>query len=126
MSTLHTPAIAAARSHSDDFNRMLDEIMPRLRSYSLLLTRNKHLAEDLSQETALRALRGRKQFAMGTNFAAWMYRILRNEFISMKRREKRLPAYINDIPDTFLARDGEQESVTLFREVMELTDKLIL
>lgn len=48
------------------------------------LTRNDHDAEDLVQETYLKALRSFHSFQTGTNFRAWMFRILRNTFISSR------------------------------------------
>ena len=48
------------------------------------LTQNQEEAEDLVQETYLRALKGFKSFQPGTNFRAWMYRILRNTFLTSR------------------------------------------
>ena len=82
------------------------------------------VAEDLLQETALRALRAKTQFTMGTNFTAWIYKILRNEYISSLRRNKRRPARIDDVPDEFLSRAGGQENEVLSREVMQAMNNL--
>lgn len=46
------------------------------------LTRNRDQAEDLVQETYLKALKGFSSFQLGTNFRAWMYRVLRNIFLT--------------------------------------------
>lgn len=56
---------------------------------ALALTRNPSDAEDLSQETFLRAYQGFNTFEEGTNVRAWLYKILSNTFVSMYRKDKR-------------------------------------
>ncbi len=80
-----TPAMPFS-ALSRGFDLDLTAILPRLRIYALSLTRNRDRADDLVQQTAMRALAGRKSFQNGTNFAGWMFRIQRNEFISGLRR----------------------------------------
>ena len=60
------------------------------------LTRNPADAEDLIQETFLRAFRGFHQFQEGTNLKAWLYRILMNTFINSYRKKLRQPQTISD------------------------------
>jgi RNA polymerase sigma-70 factor (ECF subfamily) len=71
-----------------DFDVDLKSILPRLRVYAMSLTRDMDRADDLVQQTALKALAGRNSFRTGTNFAGWMFRIQRNEFISELRRAR--------------------------------------
>jgi RNA polymerase sigma-70 factor (ECF subfamily) len=70
------------------FDLDLKGILPQLRIYALSLTRNGDRANDLVQQTALKALAGRDSFRVGSNFAGWIFRIQRNEFISELRRNR--------------------------------------
>ncbi len=99
------------------FDLDLTAILPRLRIYAMSLTRDADRAEDLVQQTALKALAGRKSFQPGTNFAAWMFRIERNEFISEIRRTR--PAVnIDDVPSHMLSVPPRQDVGLEMREFM--------
>lgn len=73
----------------DEFEQGVIKAMPMLRSVSYRYTKNVDAAEDLVQETVLRALKGRKLFVSGTNLDAWLVVILRNYFYSSYRTRKR-------------------------------------
>lgn len=91
-------------------------LLPGLYSAANRLTRNAADAEDLVQETFLRAYRAFHQFAEGTNLKAWLYRILMNTFINSYRKKQRQPQTISDdeIEDWYLysrmAADGAEPS----------------
>ena len=59
-------------------------LFDQLYNFAHWLTRNRDEAEDLVQETYVKALRGFSSFQLGTNFRAWMYRILRNTFLTSR------------------------------------------
>jgi len=82
------------------------QYMPALYSAALRMTRNPADAEDLVQETYLRAYRGFGSFSEGTNLKAWLYRILTNTYINSYRAAKRRPeiADVEDVEDLYLYR----------------------
>ncbi|MBI4730335.1 MAG: sigma-70 family RNA polymerase sigma factor [Acidobacteria bacterium] len=74
------------------------EVLPQLGSLygaALRLTRNPSEAEDLLQDTMLRAFEGYDGFASGTNLRAWLYRILTNSYISSYRKRMRRPQTVS-------------------------------
>ena len=80
--------------------------MSALYAAALRMTRNPTDAEDLVQETYLRAYRGFAGFREGTNLKAWLYKILTNTFINTYRAKKRRPEQVDldDIEDFYLFR----------------------
>lgn len=76
-----TPKGDAAGS---SFEELATPLLPALYNLAHWLTRNPHDAEDLVQETLLKALRGFASFEAGTNFKAWIFRILRNAFLTSR------------------------------------------
>jgi len=81
------------------FSELAMPFMPALYTAALRMTRNPSDAEDLVQETYLRAYRGFGGFKDGTNLKAWLYRILTNTFINSYRAKKRRPDEV-DLDDT--------------------------
>jgi RNA polymerase sigma-70 factor (ECF subfamily) len=79
---------------------------PQLYSAALRMTRNQADAEDLVQETYLRAYRGFDSFTDGTNLRAWLYRILTNTYINTYRARQRRPTEtdLEDVEDMYLYR----------------------
>src|SRR6059058_5548962 len=79
-------------------------LLPGMYSAAFRLTRNAADAEDLVQETFLRAYRAFHQFEPGTNLKAWLYRILTNTFINSYRKRQREPQTVSDeeIADWYL------------------------
>jgi len=97
------------------FDLDLRGMLPRPHTYALSLTRNSDRADDLVQQTALKALAGRESFHSGTNFAGWVFRIQRNEFISELRRAR--PTVDIDTPAVpALSHPPRQESGLILRE----------
>jgi RNA polymerase sigma-70 factor (ECF subfamily) len=69
---------------SGEFQELALPLFDQLYNFAHWLTQNREEAEDLVQETYTKALRGFSSFQLGTNFRAWMYRILRNTFLTSR------------------------------------------
>ena len=82
-----------------EFADLAMPFMSALYSAALRMTRNPADAEDLVQETYLRAYRGFGGFKEGTNLKAWLYKILTNTYINSYRAKKRRPEQV-DLDDT--------------------------
>jgi RNA polymerase sigma-70 factor (ECF subfamily) len=74
--------VSGVDPQSGSFEELAMPLFDRLYNFAHWLTRNRDEAEDLVQETYFKALRGFSSFELGTNFRAWMYRILRNTFLT--------------------------------------------
>jgi RNA polymerase sigma-70 factor (ECF subfamily) len=79
---------------------------PQLYSAALRMTRNSADAEDLVQETFLKAYRSFRTYEEGSNLRAWLYRILTNTFINTYRAKQRRPLEtdLDDVEDLYLYR----------------------
>ena len=73
-----------------------------LKPFAASLTRNAEDANDLYQETVLRALVNKEKYKKGTNVKAWLYTIMRNIFINTYRRNKKFTKVSSDIPEDVL------------------------
>jgi RNA polymerase sigma-70 factor (ECF subfamily) len=98
------------------FTALVDRYWKRLYRWLCQLTRDQHAAEDLAQETFLKAFTGLPKFRAGTNFGAWLFRIAHNNFANhyratLRRRES-LPV---DLPARGPGPDAEAQS----REALE-------
>ena len=115
-------------------------LFDQLYNFAHWLTQDKTEAEDLVQETYAKALRGFSSFQAGTNFRAWIYRILRNSFLSSRTGLKTtvvleeeggegLPA-VNTTPESLLIEQANREMVQQalaelplpFREILLLCE----
>src|SRR5215218_3503852 len=106
-----------------DFHEQLKAILPRLRIYALSLTRDRDAADDLVHDTVIKALTGRHSFQPGTNLAAWLFRIQRNEFISGLRRLRPTVPVDSAVAES-LSHPPHQESGLIMREFLGAFSKL--
>jgi len=73
---------------SQEFHDQLVSFLPKMRVWALALTRNRAAADDLTQDVATKALVAKDGFTPGTNFSAWVHRIMVNHFISGIRNRR--------------------------------------
>ncbi len=105
------------------FHDQIIAILPKLRVQALALTRHRASAEDLVQDAVCNALSAQSSFIPGTNFAAWMHRILRNRFISNLRR-RRDTTDIDDVPASVFATSGAHEDRLALKELGQAMNRL--
>jgi RNA polymerase sigma-70 factor (ECF subfamily) len=102
---------------ADTFGHLLLVTMPDVRGYAVALTRCRTAADDLLQEAALNAWQARDQFRPGTNFRGWFCRIMRNAYISGRRRHKPT-SDIAVVPEQFLSIAAKQEEKIALGEIL--------
>jgi len=90
------------------FHDLLVAALPTLRQQAYALTRNRADADDLLQAAVTNALAARDSFTPGTNFNGWMSCILRNRFLSDRRR-RRETVTVEDAPAEAFARPASQD-----------------
>jgi RNA polymerase sigma-70 factor (ECF subfamily) len=127
----HTDDAGPATSESDAeltarFERDAIPLMNQLYGGALRMTRNPADAEDLVQETMVKAYSGFRSFREGTNLKAWLYRILTNTYINTYRKKQRQPAEYptDEITDWQLAASAEHTSTGLRSAEVEALENL--
>jgi RNA polymerase sigma-70 factor (ECF subfamily) len=121
-----------ARSEETDeqltarFERDAIPLIDQLYGGALRMTRNPADAEDLLQETMVKAYAGFRSFKEGTNLKAWLYRILTNTYINSYRKKQRQPAQYptDEITDWQLAANAEHSSTGLRSAEVEALEAL--
>ncbi len=114
----------AVKGGAPEFERGLVEHMPRLRAFARSLSSDPARADDLVQETMLKALDKRSSYAMGTNQRAWLFTILKNTFYSEIRRRRR-EVDIEDAPEPRVGGStAAQEAAVALNELGDAVDGL--
>lgn len=92
-----------------EFKKQLTAIVPHLRAFGRSLSGNRDLADDLVQETLLKAWAARSRFQAGTNMRAWTFIILRNHYLSQVRRNRFRGEWDDLTADRILAAPASQD-----------------
>ncbi|MGU3540801.1 sigma-70 family RNA polymerase sigma factor [Methylobacterium sp. A54F] len=106
------------------FRSDLVAALPALRTFALSLSGNVTRADDLVQETMAKAWANRMRFAAGSNFTAWLFTILRNQFYTELRKSRREVEDVDGAQAARLCREADQEHVAGLRSVMDLIGTL--
>jgi RNA polymerase sigma-70 factor (ECF subfamily) len=135
--------VSNSASQFDSFEQLAMPLFDQLYNFAHWMTRNREEAEDLVQETYAKALKGFSSYRAGTNFRAWMYRILRNTFLTSRtglsvamtvpldlEEERPTLAVESKTPETILIERSNSQLVqnaiaelpVHFREVLLLCD----
>ena len=137
--------LSGANLQLDSFEELATPLFDQLYNFAHWLTQNREEAEDLVQETYVKALKGFSSFQLGTNFRAWIYRILRNTFLTSRKglkvtmtvpldfnedEEDPESAIEHDTPETLLLARSSHESLQIaidelpvhFREILLLCE----
>lgn len=103
-SAVYSTEVSKQRLPAATFEELAMPLFDQLYNFARWLTRDTAEAEDLVQETYAKALRGFSSFQQGTNFRAWMYRILRNSFLS-SRTGLKITVPLSEEDDEYIAAD---------------------
>jgi RNA polymerase sigma-70 factor (ECF subfamily) len=115
------------RLPANTFEDLALPLFDQLYNFAHWLTQDRAEAEDLVQETYAKALRGFSSFQAGTNFRAWMYRILRNSFLNSRAGLKNTVAF--DETDSEIAPPSESpnpETLLLDRANREMVQAALV
>jgi RNA polymerase sigma-70 factor (ECF subfamily) len=138
-------AVADRAGEFGSFEELAMPLFAKLYNFAHWLTQDRAAAEDLVQETYMKALRGFSSFRQGTNFRAWMYKILRNTFLTTQTGLKAwasvsldsdsdgdapIEPAVSETPESVLLARVQQETIqnaleklpVKFREIVLLCD----
>jgi RNA polymerase sigma-70 factor (ECF subfamily) len=105
------------------FAQIVERYWDRLYRWLYHLTRDRHAAEDLTQETFLKTLAAIGSFRPGSNFRAWVFKIGHNNFVNQKRAERRTRHALPE--DLTSGESGEAEGTAENREALEVVAKAV-
>ncbi len=92
-----------------EFKQQLAVVIPHLRAFGRSLSGNRDTADDLVQETLMKAWAARQRFQAGTNMRAWTFIILRNLYLSQMRRARFKGEWDDLVADRLLAAPASQD-----------------
>lgn len=119
-----TKTMTTARDISPELRKGLLDIIPNLRAFALSLTRSSDRADDLVQETLVKAWNKFHLFQEGTNLKAWVFTIMRNEFYSQMRKRGREVQDTDGVFSAQLATHAQQDGHMDMRDFRSALEEL--
>ena len=111
---------------ADEFRDQMVAIIPSLRAFARGLCGHRELADDLAQEAMMRAWAARDSYTMGTNFRAWMFMIVRNQFYTTVRKNSRMSSWDPEAAERLLVEAAPQQHAVHMSDVEKALQKLPL
>lgn len=106
------------------FRDQLVALIPALRTFSRGLCGWRDMADDMVQDAMLRGWAARASFTPGTNFRAWMFMILRNQFYSTIRKDKRMTSWDPEVAERVLVEAPSQQDAIHLADVARALQQL--
>ena len=103
------PPVEHVALSDPEFKAQLAQVIPHLRAFGRSLSGSRDTADDLVQETLLKAWAARQRFQAGTNMRAWTFIILRNLYLSQMRRARFKGEWDDLVADRILAAPASQD-----------------
>ena len=108
----------------EEFRTQLVQLIPRLRAHAIALLKSTSDADDLLQDVMVRAWRFRHTFQPGTNMAAWLFRIMRNQFLTHVRQKAPQTSHQGEDWRAEFSTPPEQEWNHAYRELLDCLEKI--
>lgn len=108
----------------DEFKEQMVALIPSLRAFARGLCGNRDMADDLAQEAMVRAWAARDSFTPGTNFRAWMFMIVRNQFYTTIRKNARMVSWDPEVAERLLVAQPTQHLGIEIADVARALGKL--
>ena len=120
-----TAAVAASDTDADKvFRDQLVALLPSLRAFARGLCRHREMADDLAQDTMMRAWAARSSYTQGSNFRAWMFMIMRNQFYTTLRKNSRMTSLDPEVAERMLVVAPAQQDGINVDDVAKALQKL--
>jgi RNA polymerase sigma-70 factor (ECF subfamily) len=107
-----------------EFREEIVAIVPSLRAFARGLCGNRELADDLAQDAIMRAWAAHQSYTPGTNFRAWIFMILRNQFYTTMRKNSRMTSWDPEAAERLLIEAAPQQHHIHMSDVEKALQKL--